>query len=57
WLGTPGVAGFNGDRDRRELQVNQVQDLLFLPDGTAWFSDFNNFLVRRVHPDGMVESM
>lgn len=56
WLGT-GEAGFNGDVHRTNAQVNQVQDLLFMPDGTAWFTDFNNFLVRRVHPDGMVESM
>lgn len=57
WLGTPGQEGFNGDRDRLSTQVNQVQDLIWLPDGTAWFSDFNNFLIRRVHPDGQVESM
>ncbi len=56
WLGT-GEEGFNGDQHRRDTQVNAVQDLVFLPDGTAWFSDFNNYLIRRVHPDGQVESM
>ena len=29
----------------------------FLPDGTAWFTDFNNFLIRRVLADGTIESM
>ncbi len=58
WLGLAGEDGFNGDGlHRRETRVSQPQDLLFLDDGTAWFSDFNNFLVRRVHPDGTVESM
>ena len=57
WLGTPGSEGFNGDRHRRRTQINQAQDMIFLPDGTAWFTDFNNFLIRRIHPDGMVESM
>jgi len=57
WLGTAGEEGFNGDHHRSETKVNQVQDLVFLPDGTAWFSDFNNYLLRRIHPDGTVESM
>ncbi len=57
WLGTPGMEGFNGDGDRRLTQVNLVQDMIFLPDGTAWFTDFNNYVIRRVHPDGQVESM
>jgi sugar lactone lactonase YvrE len=57
WLGTKGEEGFNGDHHRVETAVNQVQDLIFMPDGTAWFSDFNNYLIRRVHPDGQVESM
>lgn len=57
WLGVAGEEGFNGDRHRSETRINQVQDMVFLADGTAWFSDFNNFLIRRVHPDGTVESM
>jgi sugar lactone lactonase YvrE len=58
WLGTKGMEGFNGDNHRLDTQINQAQDMVFLPDGTAWFSDFNNFLVRRVHlDDGTVESM
>lgn len=57
WLGTPGSEGFNGDLHRLRTQVNQAQDMIFLADGTAWFTDFNNFLIRRIHPDGTVESM
>lgn len=58
WLGIVGEPGFNGDgHHRRETRVNEPQDLIFLDDGTVWFSDFNNFQVRRVHPDGEVETM
>jgi DNA-binding beta-propeller fold protein YncE len=56
WVGER-EEGYNGDHHRLETLVSQPQDLIFLPDGTAWFSDFNNFLVRRIHPDGMVETM
>lgn len=57
WLGIKGEDGFNGDHHRVQTRVNQVQDLVFLPDGTAWFSDFNNYQLRRIHPDGQVETM
>lgn len=57
WVGSRSEEGFNGDGHRREILINQPQDLLFLPDGTAWFTDFNNFLIRRIHPDGAVETM
>lgn len=58
WLGTKGNLGFNGDGlTRWQTQVNEVQDLLFLPDGSAWFSDFNNFTIRKVMPDQTVQSI
>jgi len=58
WLGIGGEEGYSGDGEhRRATYVNQPQDLLFLSDGTAWFTDFNNFLVRRVLADDTVESM
>jgi sugar lactone lactonase YvrE len=58
WLGIKGEEGFNGDGlHRATTLVNQPQDLLFLSDGTAWFSDFNNFLIRRVLTDDSVETM
>lgn len=58
WLGRKGEEGYNGDGAHRLATfVNQPQDLLFLPDGTAWFTDFNNFLVRRVLEDDTIETM
>lgn len=59
WIGYPeGGEGYNGDGlHRRETQINQPMDLLFLDDGTPWFTDFNNFLIRRVLPDDTIESM
>lgn len=58
WLGFKGEEGFSGDGEHRLATfVNQPQDLLFLPDGTAWFTDFNNFLVRRVLEDDTIETM
>lgn len=58
WVGSRAEEGYNGDGlHRAETLINQPQDLLFLPDGTAWFTDFNNFLIRRVLADGTVESM
>jgi DNA-binding beta-propeller fold protein YncE len=57
WVGSRSEEGFNGDNHRLETLINQPQDLLFLPDGSAWFTDFNNFLIRRVMADGAVETM
>jgi sugar lactone lactonase YvrE len=58
WLGIKGEEGYSGDGEHRlATYVNQPQDLLFMPDGTAWFTDFNNFLVRRVTEDDTIESM
>ncbi len=58
WVGSKAEDGFNGDGlHRRETLINQPQDLLFMPDGTAWFTDFNNFLIRRVLADGTIETM
>ena len=59
WIGDPDAGeGHNGDGlHRRETLVNQPMDLLFLSDGTPWFTDFNNFLIRRVLPDETVETM
>lgn len=58
WAGDLRGEGFNGDgRHRRDTSFSQPQDLLFLPDGSAWVTDFNNFLVRRIGSDGIVESV
>jgi DNA-binding beta-propeller fold protein YncE len=57
WAGMRSGEGFNGDNHRLASTLAQPQDLLFLPDGTAWFTDFNNFLIRRILPDGSIETM
>jgi sugar lactone lactonase YvrE len=58
WVGDPFAGeGYNGDGHRRETMINQPMDLLFMSDGTPWFTDFNNFLIRRVLPDDTVETM
>jgi hypothetical protein len=58
WLGLPGQEGFNGDGlDRLETKVYWTMDMLWASDGTAWFHDWNNHLVRRVLTDGTVETM
>jgi len=59
WIGDKSQGeGYNGDdHHRTETLLAQPQDLVFLPDGSAWFTDFNNFLIRRIHSDGTIESM
>lgn len=58
WAGLKGEPGFNGDGHKRwETNLNSVQDLVFLPDGSAWLSDFNNYLVRKVTPDDTIQSV
>src|SRR5262245_32558179 len=52
WVGMRDAEGFNEDGHHRlESLINQPQDMVFLSDGTAWFTDFNNFLVRRILTD------
>src|SRR5688572_12984244 len=56
WLGLPGESGFNGDgKDRLETKMYWSMDMTFGPDGTPWFIDWNNHMVRRVLPDQTVE--
>jgi PQQ-like domain len=58
WLGLPGEEGFNGDGlHRLETKVYWTMDMLWASDGTAWFHDWNNHLVRRVLPDDTVETL
>jgi DNA-binding beta-propeller fold protein YncE len=54
WLGT-GAEGFNGDgHDRLKTDIYWSMDMVFAADGTPWFIDFNNYLVRKVLPDQTV---
>lgn len=58
WLGLPGDEGYNDNGlHRLKTQVNQVQDLVFMSDGTAFFTDFQNFQIRKVLPDDTVQSV
>lgn len=52
WAGVPGVFGFNGDGlDRRETELYWTMDMRFASNGTIWFIDWNNHLVRRIDDD------
>lgn len=58
WLGMAGKTGFNGDgHDRLDTLLYWTMDTLFAKDGTVWFIDWNNHLVRKVGLDGKVRSM
>jgi hypothetical protein len=55
FAGKPGVVGFNGDgHDRLETELYWTMDLSFAADGTVWFIDWNNHLIRRILKDGKV---
>ena len=52
WAGKAGVFGFNGDgRHRLDTELYWTMDMAFAPDGTVWFIDWNNHLVRRIDND------
>lgn len=58
WLGMPGKTGFNGDgHDRLGTMLYWTMDMQFAHDGTVWFIDWNNHLVRKVTAAGKVESV
>jgi hypothetical protein len=58
WLGEPGQEGFNGDgHHRRDTKIYWSLDMLFASDGTPWFIDWNNHIIRRVLPDDTVETV
>ena len=52
YAGVPGVFGFNGDGlDRRKTELYWTMDMKFASDGTVWFIDWNNHLVRKIVDD------
>lgn len=58
WAGVPGEVGFNGDGlPLRETQLYWSMDMIFAKDGTPWFIDWNNHLVRKVEKDGTVKTV
>jgi streptogramin lyase len=57
WLGVAGEFGFTEDgEDRLDTKVYWTMDLSFAADGTVWFIDWNNHLVRRVMQNGRVKT-
>jgi hypothetical protein len=57
WLGSQ-EEGFNGDgHDRLDTDIYWSMDMAFAADGTPWFIDWNNHLVRKVLPDQTVVSV
>ncbi|HKY39271.1 MAG TPA: hypothetical protein VJN18_25210 [Polyangiaceae bacterium] len=57
WLGSQ-EEGFNGDgHDRLDTDIYWSMDMAFGADGTPWFIDWNNHLVRKVLPDQTVVSV
>src|SRR5688572_4318534 len=58
WAGKSGVFGFNGDGlHRKQTELYWTIDMKFASDGTVWFIDWNNHLVRRVLADQTVETV
>lgn len=58
WIGIKGEQGWNGDGlHRLRTFVNQPVDMVFTADGTAVFTDFNNYEVRRVNDDDTIETL
>lgn len=57
YVGKGGVFGFNGDGHHRlDTELYWSMDLSFAADGTVWFIDWNNHLVRRVLADQTVKT-
>ncbi|MEJ7602864.1 MAG: hypothetical protein WKG01_33560 [Kofleriaceae bacterium] len=58
YAGVSGVFGFNGDgHDRRQTELYWTMDLVFGSDGTPWFIDWNNHLVRKIGTDDKVSTL
>lgn len=58
WLGIPGQVGFNGDGQHRlQTKISWSMNMLFHSDGTVWFIDWNNHVLRRVLADDTVETV
>lgn len=57
WAGKAGVFGFTADGEHRlDTELYWTMDVSFAADGTVWFIDWNNHLVRRVLADQTVQT-
>ena len=53
-----GVSGFSGDGGpATAAKIYSVTGLAFGPDGSLYFSDGNNYRIRRVSPDGIITTV
>jgi uncharacterized protein (TIGR03437 family) len=53
-----GVKGFAGDGGPAvSAQISEPTSLLFAPDGTLYFHDSGNSRIRRVSPEGVIETV
>lgn len=58
WIGIDGEEGFNGDgRHRLDTRLYWSMDLIFGQDGTPFFIDWNNHILRKVLNDDTVETV
>jgi len=57
YAGKSGVFGFNGDGlHRLQTELYWTMDLKFASDGTVWFIDWNNHLIRKIDDQDKVTS-
>jgi streptogramin lyase len=58
WLGKAGKVGFTKDGGGRlDTTIYWTMDTLFASDGTTWFIDWNNHIVRRILADGTIHTV
>jgi hypothetical protein len=58
WLGVAGFAGQDADGSfRADTLLYLPVDIDFTADGTAYYPDYNNHRIRRVSPDGIVDTL
>ncbi len=53
-----GIAGFNGDQSDATLaQIQSPKGMEVASDGTVYFADGNNHRIRKINPDGSIETI
>ena len=58
WAGRAGEFGFEGDgQHRTDTLLYWTMDMKFAADGTVWFIDWNNHLLRKVVGDDTVQTV